>query len=129
MFEIITRLIQPIVQIRREEWRKAILMFLYFGCTIATLYVLKPIRSSLFITTYGAEALRYAYVGEGVFLILITAAYVKLSKWIPKRNILFSVSTVFFISNILIFWILFKMGFVEWLSFLFYIWVAAYSIT
>ncbi len=129
MLELITRFVQPVVRIKRGEWRKTILMFFYFAFTIATLYILKPVRSSLFLSTHGAENLRYAYVGEGLFLILITFLYVKLSKRIARKNILFSVVTAFFASNVLVFWVLFKLGLVEWLAYLFYIWVAAYSIT
>src|SRR3989338_5623216 len=129
MLELITRFIQPVVKISREEWRKALLMFLYFAFTIATLYILKPVRSSLFLTAHGAEKLRYAYVGEGIFLFLITFGYIGLSHWLKRKDVLFSVSTGFFASNIFAFWFLFKTGYIEWLSFLFYICVAAYSIT
>jgi len=129
MVDFITRLIQPIVQIKREEWRKVILMFLYFALTIATLYILKPVRNSIFLAAHGAASLRYAYVGEGLFLILITFAYVGLSKLLTQRNVLFTVTTAFFLSNIIAFWWLFRAGHVEWLAYFFYIWVAAYSIT
>jgi len=129
MIELVIRLLQPIVKIRREEWHKTILMFLCFSFTIATLYILKPVRSSLFLTIHGAENLRYAYVGEGIFLIFITSLYIKLSRWLKKKSTLFSVTIGFFIFSIIAFWALFKAGYVEWLSYFFYIWVAAYSIT
>ncbi len=129
MIELSIRLLQPIVKIRREEWHKTILMFLCFAFTIATLYILKPVRSSLFLTIHGAENLRYAYVGEGIFLIVITSLFIKLSRWLKKKSTLFTVTIGFFIVTILAFWALFKAGYTEWLSYLFYIWVAAYSIT
>lgn len=129
MIELVIRLLQPIVKIRREEWHKTILMFFCFSFTIATLYILKPVRSSLFLTIHGAENLRYAYVGEGVFLVLITYLYIKLSRWLKKKSTLFSVVIGFFIATIVAFWALFKAGYLEWLSYFFYIWVAAYSIT
>ncbi|HLD56532.1 MAG TPA: hypothetical protein VJA00_02825 [Candidatus Omnitrophota bacterium] len=129
MLEFLTRSVQPIIPIRREEWLKTILMFLYFFFTISTLYILKPIRSSMFLTTHGAENLRYAYVGEGLFLIFVTLAYVKLAKWIPRRNVLFSVATAFYVANILIFWFFFRLGYAKWLAYFFYVWVASYSIT
>ena len=80
MLDFVTRLVQPIIHIKREEWRKALLMFFYFAFTIATLYILKPIRDSIFITAYGAKSLRYAYLGEGIFLILVTFSFISLSK-------------------------------------------------
>ena len=103
MLDALTRFIQPVVQIRRSEWRKAILMFLYFAFTISTLYILKPVRNSLFISTHGSENLRYAYVGEGFFLIVITFFYVNLARWFQAKNILFSVAIGFFISNLFYF--------------------------
>lgn len=129
MIEFVIRLLQPIVKIRREEWHKTILMFFCFSFTIATLYILKPVRSSLFLTIHGSENLRYAYVGEGVFLVFITSLYIKLSRWLKKKSTLFSVTIGFFIFTIVAFWALFKAGYVEWLSYFFYVWVAAYSIT
>ena len=129
MIELVIRLLQPIVKIRREEWHKTILMFFCFSFTIATLYILKPVRSSLFLTTHGSENLRYAYVGEGIFLVFITSLYIKLSRWLKKKSTLFSVTIGFFILTIIAFWALFKAGYVEWLAYFFYIWVAAYSIT
>ncbi len=129
MIEFVIRLLQPIVKIRREEWHKTILMFLCFAFSIATLYILKPVRSSLFLSIHGSENLRYAYVGEGIFLIFITSLYIKLSRWLKKKSTLFTVTIGFFIFSIVAFWALFKAGYVEWLSYFFYVWVAAYSIT
>ncbi len=129
MSDFLLRLIQPVIPVRREEWRKTFLMFLYFGFTISTLYILKPVRNSLFLSANGSERLRYAYVGEGLFLLLFTFFYIALSKRISKRNIFFSITTAFFITNLLLFRFLFRFGHEEWLSFIFYIWVAAYSIT
>ncbi len=129
MLEHLTRWIQPLVPIRREEWRKTILMFFYFFFTLATLYILKPIQRSLFLTTYGAQNLRYAYLGEGIFLILVTLAYVDLNRWIPKKRTLFSVATASYIVSIIAFWFMFRGSQVKWIAFLFYVWVASYSIT
>ncbi len=129
MLEIITRFIQPVIPIRRGEWRKSILMFLYFGITLSTLYILKPVKDSLYLTVHGAENLWIAYVGEGFFLLLFTFAYVQFSKLIAHKNVLFAATTAFFVSNIFLFWFLFKIGLVKWLAYLFYVWVAAYSIT
>lgn len=129
MLDQLTRFVQNIIPIRREEWLKTILMFFYFFFTISTLYILKPIRSAMFLTAHGAESLRYAYVGEGLFLIFVTLAYVQLAKWLPKRHLLFSAATGFYVVNILIFWALFRMGYTKWLAYFFYVWVASYSVT
>ena len=121
MLDIITRFVQPVIQIKRDEWRKAIPMFFYSAFTISTLYILKPIRSSTFLTSHGSENLRYAYLGEGAFLVFFTFAYIYLSGWFKRKRTFFSMATLFFISNVLGFWFLFHTHTAGWVSFLFYI--------
>jgi len=113
--------------IRKGEERKTLLMFLYFFLTITVLYVLKPVRSSLFLEELGSERLRYVYLGEGVFLLFVTWAYVQLAKILPRKRFFIGILFVF-ISNLLIFWWLFRTR-VPYLSALFYVWVACFSIT
>ena len=71
--------------IRKGEWRKTLLMFAYFFLTMVTLYVLKPVRSSLFLEELGSGNLRFVYLGEGVLLFFATWAYVYLAKRLPKK--------------------------------------------
>lgn len=115
------------VDIHPGEGKKTLLMFLYFFFTIAVLYVLKPVRSSLFLEELGSENLRYVYLGEGLFLIFVTWAYVKLAKVLAKKRLFIGVLAVF-ISNLILFWWLFH-AHVPYLSAFFYIWVACFSIT
>ena len=106
---------------------KTALMFSYFFLIIALIYILKPVRSALFLDQLGAENLRYVYIGEGVFLFFVVAMYIQLAKRLPKR-IFFPTMLGFFISNLALFWLLFHMQ-VPYLAAFFYIWVASFSIT
>ena len=112
--------------VRKGERRKTLLMFLYFFLTITVLYVLKPVRSSLFLEELGSHNLRYVYLGEGVFLLFVTWLYVQLAKLLP-RKVFFTGLLLVFISNLLIFWWLFHRH-TPYLSAFFYIWVACFSI-
>lgn len=115
------------LDIRKGEGVKTLLMFLYFSLTMVVLYVLKPVRSSLFLEELGSENLRYVYLGEGLFLMLVTWAYIQLAKRLHKK--LFFVGVLaFFISNLLLFWWCFHIK-VPYLSAFFYVWVACFSIT
>lgn len=114
------------LDIRKGEGRKALLMFLYFFITITVLYVLKPVRSSLFLEELGSQRLRYVYLGEGVFLLFVTWIYVQLAKRVQRKTFFTGVLAIF-ISNLLIFWWLFHLK-VPYLSAFFYIWVACFSI-
>ena len=113
--------------IRKGEGRKALFMFFYFFVMITVLYVLKPVRSSLFLEELGSHNLRYVYLGEGLFLLFVTWAYVQLAKRVPRKTFFIGILLVF-ISNLLVFWLLFHLH-VRYLSAFFYIWVACFSIT
>ena len=102
-------------------------MFFYFFVMITVLYVLKPVRSSLFLEELGSHNLRYVYLGEGLFLLLVTWAYVQLAKRLPKKFLFIGV-LLFFVMNLVFFWALFRMH-APYLSAFFYIWVACFSIT
>ena len=115
------------LDIRKGEGRKTLLMFIYFFLSITVLYVLKPVRSSLFLEELGSHNLRYVYLGEGIFLVFVTWAYVQLSKFLPRKQF-FMGTLLVFISNLLIFWWLFHMK-TPYLSAFFYVWVACFSIT
>jgi AAA family ATP:ADP antiporter len=113
--------------IRRGEGRKTLLMFFYFFFTILVLYVLKPVRSSLFLEELGSENLRYVYLGEGLFLLFVTWAYVELAKRLPKKK-LFTGVLLSFVVSLALFWWLFLLK-TPFLSAFFYVWVACFSIT
>ncbi len=127
MPQLLRRLLGAFVDIHPGERKKTFLMFCSFFLIIALIYILKPVRSSLFLTELGAQNLRFMYMGEGFFLILVVAVYVYLSKRIPK-NIFSVLVPAFFISNLLIFWFLFRRN-TPYLSAFFYVWVASFSIT
>ncbi len=126
----LTRFVQPVVQIRRSEWFKAGYMFLYSFFIFATLYILKPVRSSLYLDTHGSENLYLGYVFEGALLFIVTGVYVKFARRFKHKSNFFTFTTVFLISNILMFWVCFKTHVqMSWFVLLFYGWVATYSVT
>ena len=121
------KFVKPLLAIHPEERAKTLLMFAYFFLVITLIYILKPVQRALFIHEFGAQKLSYAYIGEGLFLILVVSIYMKFAKKVSKgtfyRGIL-----LFYISNLLLFWILFRTN-LPHLSAFFYLWHAAFSIT
>lgn len=120
-------LLKSIFDIRAGERTKTLFMSGYFFLTIALVYILKPIRSSLFIEHLGAENLRYAYMAEGLFLVFVVACYIQISRMLPKK-VFFPAILGFFASNLVLFWFLFEMK-VPYLSGAFYVWVDSFTIT
>ncbi len=124
---VLDSIVKPFFEVRPGERAKTLLMFFYFFLTIALVYILKPIRSSLFLEELGAQNLRYVYIGEGLFLFLVVAVYVQCAKRISRR-VLYPSVLLFFIGNLIAFWGLFHFK-LPFLSGLFYVWVASFTIT
>ncbi|MBI4971613.1 MAG: MFS transporter, partial [Candidatus Omnitrophica bacterium] len=127
MLDFITLAVQPFVKIRKEEWPKALLMFFYFFITITSLYILKPVRSSIFLEKSGFENLPYVWITTVLILMVIVTVYVKFASWLQK-NVLLMGTVMFFISNILVFWWLLGNKDIPGLPAAFYIWVSIFSI-
>jgi len=125
--QFLTRLLKPLIEIRPGERLKTLVMFTYFLLIIATIWILKPVRDSLFLEEFGAGMLRYAYVGEGVFMAVIVFGFIQLSKNV-SRKFFYAGVFGFYIVCLLLFWGLFRLGEIPYLPYLFYIWVASYSI-
>jgi len=122
----VTNLLKKILDIRKGEWRSVFLMFFYFFMIIASYYILKPVRNSLFLEQLGARNLPWVYIGTAVVIGFIILIYGKLSQLV-SRNILMPGTIIFFIFNLLFFWWAYKQDLV-WFSAVFYIWVSIYSV-
>jgi len=110
----VIRLLRKILDIRRGEWGNVFLMFLYFFMIIASYYILKPVRNSLFLEQLGARNLPWVYIGTAVAIGFIILIYGKLSQLV-SRKILVPGTILFFILNLLIFWWVYKQD-VIWFS-------------
>ncbi|HNV86424.1 MAG TPA: Npt1/Npt2 family nucleotide transporter [Candidatus Omnitrophota bacterium] len=126
MGTLLRSILNPIVRIRKEEWPRTLLMFLYFFLTITSYYILKPVRDSAFIHEYGAENLPYAWLLTIVVLPLFVSAYVKFVDFLEK-NVLLSSTLIFFIINLGVFWWFAHFQY-RWLYAIFFIWVSIFSV-
>ncbi|MBI4398751.1 MAG: MFS transporter [Candidatus Omnitrophica bacterium] len=126
MLDFITLVVQPIVKIRKDEWPKTLLMFFYFFITITCLYILKPVRNSIFLEKSGFENLPYVWISTVLIMVGVVTLYVKAAGWV-KKNILLIGLVLFFVSNIFVFWWLLGKD-IPGLPFVFYIWVSIFSI-
>ena len=119
-------LLKKVIDIRDDEIGTSILMFFYFFAIIASYYILKPVRNSLFLEQLGAKNLPWVYIGTASIIGFIVLLYNKMSKNFNKRYLV-SGTIIFFILNLIIFHELFKLN-VDWFSALFYVWVSVYSV-
>ncbi|MFH1733588.1 MAG: MFS transporter [bacterium] len=107
---------------------RAALMFSYIFLIIASLLIVKPVRTSLFLSTCGAEQLPYVFMLVAIVSAAVAILYTKLSSRIPLGKLV--VGSLFL--SIVVFaviWILLTINHESgWFVYFFYIWVAIFGV-
>ncbi|MFQ5722817.1 MAG: MFS transporter, partial [Candidatus Aminicenantales bacterium] len=116
-----------LVDIRPEETLTSALMFFYFFLITSPAYIIKPVRVSLFLGWLTSERLPYAYLLTALLIGLAVTLNTKLLHQL-KRQLYISFSLAFFISNLFLFWILFKSQW-PWLSMIYWFWTDIFIAT
>ena len=122
------KLFHKLFDIREGEATVATLMFFYGFLIIASLSVLKPIRSSLFLVRFGNEKLPFVYVLVALFSALVAVVYSKYSKKVRLYRLI-QITLVISITTLMAFWSLLYFGYESaWFLYAFYIWVAIFGV-
>ena len=123
--EILYRLLAKAVDVAPGERRRVGGMFALLGLVITTSYILKPVRSSLFLSQFGSERLPYVYMLVAVVLGVVAALF---ARWAPLVNQarLFEGAAYVFASNLVVFWLLIVFEW-RWTGFAFYVWVSIFT--
>lgn len=108
------------VEIKPGEVWLAVLLFFYFFLITAPHTIIKSLRNASYLETLGAMNLPVAYLLTAILMGFVVALHSKLQVRIHRRILLIS-SLLFFLSNVLVFWILFPMNW-DWLPLVFWIW-------
>ncbi|HOE68904.1 MAG TPA: Npt1/Npt2 family nucleotide transporter [Candidatus Omnitrophota bacterium] len=122
---VFSRLVGPFAEVHPGERTKTFLMFCYFLLTISTIYILKPVRSSLFLSEFSADKLRYVNIGEGLFLIAVVWLYSLAARRLSHK-VLYPAVLGFLIGTLLLFWFFARRN-LPYVSAAFYIWQSAFS--
>jgi AAA family ATP:ADP antiporter len=115
-------LLTRIVDLRPGEGPRVFRMFALLALIIATNYVLKPVRSALFLSRLGAANLPYVYVLVALVLGVVGTAFARFG---PRANLpRFLVGLAcFFSANLVLFWLATLSG-LPYTGFFFYVWVS-----
>lgn len=105
---------------------QALLMFLYNFILLNTLYLLKPVRDSLFLEEVGAYNLPFVFILTALAVIPISIAYSRLSRYYSIGWVVSAV-TLFLAANLFVIWFFIEMDH-NWLYYGFYVWVSIYSV-
>lgn len=120
-------LLSRVVDLRPEEVSSSVLMFLYFFLIQIAAYIIEPVKISLYLRWLRADRLPYAYLLSALFIGFVVALNAKLLQRL-KRHLYIALSLVFFISNLILFWFLFKLHW-PWLSLIYWFWSDLFMVT
>ncbi|MGH8500952.1 MAG: NTP/NDP exchange transporter [Gammaproteobacteria bacterium] len=123
----LARALQRLVDLRPHETAAALWSFAYFFCLLSSYYILRPLRDEMGIAG-GIESLHWVFTGTFVVMLLA----VPLFGWAAARFArakLLPLVYLFFVANILIFYVLFELdvGTVV-VARVFFIWTSVFNL-
>lgn len=123
----IHKILSRFVDVRPEEASPSLLMFFYFFLITSSVYIIKPVKISLFLDQLSSERLPYAYLLTALLIGFMVSLNSRLLQ-VMRRELYISFSLVFFIACLLIFWVLFRFEW-QWLSLIYWFWAEIFTIT
>ena len=121
------KILSRFVDVRPEETSTSVLLFFYFFFITSSAYIIKPVKISLFLQWLKPDELPYAYLLTALLIGFVVSLNYKLLH-VMKRELYISISLAFFISNLLLFWLLFKLQW-PWLSMIYWLWADIFTVT
>ena len=111
---LIPRILSPIVEVREEEGRGLVLMFVYSFLAMTSYNIVKPLATGKFISDIGAENLPYVLLVAGFLIGGVMQVYTRGISRLPQRWII-PVTQMGMVVLLLVFWALFRAG-QDWAS-------------
>ncbi len=122
------RALRLFADIREGEAPKALLLALNVFLLLLAYYILKPLRESLLLVDKDSAAVKsYLSGAQAVLFVFVIKAFSRLASKVP-RHVLISWTTLFFISNLVLFYVLHAGGMaVKPMGILFFIWIGIFN--
>jgi len=119
------RVLSLFTDVRPGEGGTALLLAGNVFCLLALYSVLKPVRSALILSESGAVAQSYASAGQALLLLVLVPLYGRLASRVGRVPLI-TVVTLFFASNLLVFFALGQAG--VRLGFAFFVWLGVFNL-
>jgi AAA family ATP:ADP antiporter len=123
---VLDRLLAPFTVMRAGEGADAVLLMLSVFLLLTAYYVLKVVREPLILSTGGAELKSYMSAAQAVLLLFLVPAYSAVANRVNRIRLI-SIVTLFFISNLLVFYVLAAAG-TPGLGAAFFVWVGIFNL-
>jgi AAA family ATP:ADP antiporter len=122
---LLQRFLSIFAPVRREEALTAFLMMMNVFILLTVYYIIKPVREALILAGPGAEIRSYAGAGQAILFWLILPFYSAFASRCNRVRLINGV-TAFFISNLLVFYLLGRLGFQVGVAF--FLWVGLFDL-
>jgi len=101
------KILKRFADVKPEESRVAVRMFFHFFMITSSAYIIKAVKTSLFLQNAGAKKLPSVYLITAVMMGLVVSLNSRLLQRLNRRRYI-SLSLVFFIVCLFLFWLLFS---------------------
>jgi len=102
---VLERFLTTFTEVRAGEGLTAVLLMLYLFLLLTSYLIIKTVREPLILAEGGAVVKSYAAAGQALLLLFIVPAYGSFASKVNRVKLINWV-TVFFISNLIAFYIL-----------------------
>jgi len=125
----IERFLGLFTDIRPGEAQKALLLALNIFLLLLAYYLIKPVREALLLINAKAPQTKaYLSGAQAILLVFVVKSFSRLASRVP-RHILITWTTLFFVSNILIFYVLhLSRTPAKTMGIIFFIWIGIFNI-
>jgi ATP/ADP translocase/HEAT repeat protein len=120
------RLVDAIFDLRREERTLGLLMALYHVLLLVSLYLLKPVRDSLFLSSRGPAELPFVFLLTTAVVVPVAYLHTRAGRRMDVGSLIDGVSLVLVLSLVGLRGLLHVEG--EWVTYLLYAWVSIYGL-
>jgi AAA family ATP:ADP antiporter len=123
---VFERLLAPFTVLQAGEGANAVLLMLAVFLLLTAYYVLKVVREPLILSAGGAELKSYTSAAQAVLLLVLIPASGAIANRVNRFRLISSV-TLFFMANLVVFYLLARAG-TPGLGAAFFIWVGIFNL-
>jgi AAA family ATP:ADP antiporter len=126
-----TFLFDKVLGLEQHEYLAVAWSFAYFFCVLSSYYILRPVREAMAVGS-GPDTIPYLFIGTFVAMLIATPIFGWVASRFPRRVFLPWVY-LFFVSNIVIFWVVFSQAVdanqeYVWLGRVFFVWLSVFNL-
>ncbi len=123
---VLDKVLAPFTVLRPGEGKDALLLTLAIFLVLTAYYILKVVREPLILSAGGAELKSYTSAAQAVLLLFLVPAYSAIANRVNRIKLI-SIVTLFFVSNLVVFYLLAAAN-TPYVGVAYFIWVGIFNL-